>query len=91
MSRRLPPEHATLYPREWIANHQRLDAILADLYRVSAKAAHQLLRAATDDPTAPTTRRNPLVTGRSAEPNKKNPGYHDSPGVYDSFSGCYTL
>lgn len=47
VSRRLPPEHAQLY-QEWIANRQQLDALLSQMYQVSGKAGHHLLRAVGD-------------------------------------------
>ena len=52
ISRRLPPKHAKLY-EEWIANRQRLDALVSQLHRVSVKAARHLLSAATDSASEP--------------------------------------
>jgi hypothetical protein len=47
IARRLSAEHAKLY-QEWIANRQRLDALLSQMHRISRKAARQLLRASSD-------------------------------------------
>ena len=45
VSRRLPIEHAHLY-EEWITNRRRLESLMAQMQRVSAKASRHLLRAA---------------------------------------------
>lgn len=60
VSRRLPVEHAQLY-EEWIANRRRLEALLARMQRVSAKAGRHLLRAAseTKSPSKQSRRRKP--------------------------------
>lgn len=42
ISRRLPPEHAALY-RQWVANRQRLQAIIQQMQQVSQKARGHLL------------------------------------------------
>jgi len=50
VTRRLPPEHAHLY-ETWIANRHRLDDLLSQMQRVSARAGRHLLRAATENPS----------------------------------------
>ena len=50
-TRRLSAHHARLY-KQWISNRQRLEAVLAQMHRVSLGAAHQLLRAASPTSTA---------------------------------------
>jgi hypothetical protein len=52
ISRSLSAEHAKLY-QDWIANRQRLESLLSQMHRVSAKAARQLLRAASDSSSTP--------------------------------------
>ena len=42
VSRRLPPEQAELY-RQWVANRQRLQAIIQEMQQVSQKARPHLL------------------------------------------------
>jgi len=44
VSRRLAPEHAALY-RQWVANRQRLQAIIQKMQQVSRKARRHLLHA----------------------------------------------
>jgi hypothetical protein len=45
VSRRLAPEHATLY-RQWVANRQHLQALIQKMHQVSRKARRHLLNAA---------------------------------------------
>ena len=44
VSRRLSPEHATLY-HQWVANRQRLESIIQKMQQVSRKARRHLLQA----------------------------------------------
>jgi len=44
VSRRLSPEHATLY-RQWVANRQRLQSIIQQMQKVSRRACRHLLQA----------------------------------------------
>jgi hypothetical protein len=55
VSRRLAPEHATLY-RQWVANRQRLQAIIQKMQQVSQQARRHLLPAARSTKTTPNTR-----------------------------------
>jgi hypothetical protein len=62
-TRRLSAHHAKLY-QQWIANRQRLEAVLSQMHRVSLDAAHQLLRAASptftpDEPPQRSRAKNP--------------------------------
>ncbi len=70
VTRRLSPEHAQLY-REWIANRRRLESLVAELQRVSGKAARHLLRRAGDvDPSS----MPPAPRRRSRRRAKQHPG-----------------
>jgi hypothetical protein len=55
ISRRLLPEHATLY-RQWVANRQRLQSIIQQMKVVSRKACRHLLQAEQSNRTPPKPR-----------------------------------
>ena len=52
VSRRLSPEHATLY-RQWVANRQRLHSIIQKMQKVSRRACRHLLQAEKSKKTTP--------------------------------------
>jgi hypothetical protein len=52
VSRRLSPEHATLY-RQWVANRQRLHSIIQKMQQVSRRACRHLLQAEKSKKTTP--------------------------------------
>ena len=52
VSRRLSPEHATLY-RQWVANRQRLESIIQKMQQVSRKARRHFLQAAKSKKVTP--------------------------------------
>ena len=62
-TRRLSAQHAKLY-QKWIANRQRLDALVSEMHRVSVNAASQLLNAAS----AAATPEDPPKRSRSRKP-----------------------
>jgi len=62
-TRRLSTRHARLY-QKWIANRQRLEALVDEMHRVSVEATSHLLRAATPASTP----EDPPQRSRSKKP-----------------------